>query len=381
MKLSERDARHFFKIVMPLFGWINKNSYYLREITGGDTLVFPQDGILLWRVIRTRPEIIDEYLEDNHIKSTSDAAKTLTQWKEHFVPGPFLVERYTRKGTVFISVKTGQVYLVSGISDDFRDYLKDFELPCLIETSIMPFRDRIISEGLMAAKKAGCEPEIKAALAKRYEEAHKSNSLISKLPAEQLPDVDEHWPAELRRIASSLNMVGIDDTDEDDDTIDKAEAEIINKIKNLNLITTAESLELKMLLEPLFRTEAQWDRVKEILLDKDVITATPIDKTGAATETESLKSVDGILCYRKHLYIFSSFKKCQEFQTRLRTEDKIQHDMYSLSSFKFTDAVDITDEHKMECFLDYPDKEHFMEKFIAYNSKDKKIHASIRVAW
>ena len=59
------------------------------------------------------------------------------------------MERHLKKGTIFISVENEEVYQVSGITSSWEEMFYGAPMPLMLEATFMPFRDVIISDGLV----------------------------------------------------------------------------------------------------------------------------------------------------------------------------------------------------------------------------------------
>ena len=54
-----------------------------------------------------------------------------------------------KKGTIFISMENEKVYQVSGIKSSWEEMFYGAPMPLLVEATFIPFRDVIISDGLV----------------------------------------------------------------------------------------------------------------------------------------------------------------------------------------------------------------------------------------
>ena len=59
------------------------------------------------------------------------------------------MERHLKKGTIFISMEDEQVYQVSGIISSWEEMFYGAPMPLIVEATFIPFRDVIISDGLV----------------------------------------------------------------------------------------------------------------------------------------------------------------------------------------------------------------------------------------
>ena len=58
------------------------------------------------------------------------------------------MERHLAKGSIFLESKSTNVYLVKGLTDPWSVMFADRTPPILLDTTLIPFRDCIISDGL-----------------------------------------------------------------------------------------------------------------------------------------------------------------------------------------------------------------------------------------
>lgn len=99
------------------------------------------------------------YLESITVSSSCDLGKAdnnlsdehrsiVSGWKK-CISGQFMLERHLKKGSVFISADTQEVYMVSGIITSWEEMFFYRPLPILLKATLIPFKDKIISDGLV----------------------------------------------------------------------------------------------------------------------------------------------------------------------------------------------------------------------------------------
>lgn len=91
--------------------------------------------------------IIDDYLNENP-DLPDDHREIIRSWKRR-IQGKFMMERHLKKGTIFISLEDEEVYQVSGIISSWEEMFFGAPMPLMLEATFMPFRDVIISDGLV----------------------------------------------------------------------------------------------------------------------------------------------------------------------------------------------------------------------------------------
>ena len=162
MILPERDGKKFFEIALPLLKWVKKrerkSKTNLKRAWKNKYLDAKEAGVV-WRAIWERPELIERYIKQKGDVLSEETKRALFDWRENFVFGSFIVARYLDEGAVFISVRDGQVYLVSGITSPIEESLTPEALPCQMKTALIPFMGRLIYDGIMNPEPVELAPE------------------------------------------------------------------------------------------------------------------------------------------------------------------------------------------------------------------------------
>ena len=124
-------------------------------------------------------ELLDAFIEVNpHLND--EKIKILTSWKK-VVSSEFIVERYLKNGTIFIDMKTNKVYQVCGIISDFDEMLSFTTLPTIVRANLIPFKDKIITDGLVIPYGIRFGSNFKTIGKNIYMKANKTNTIIKSL--------------------------------------------------------------------------------------------------------------------------------------------------------------------------------------------------------
>ena len=148
MKLNHEDAKLFYQLWLPLLNYVNNNYHILvDEIDFTSGKIDPQDAAEVAHFLWERTGIIDDYLEQTDL--SEEHTEILKSWKR-CVSGKFIIERHLKKGSVFISTDDNSVYMVSGIIDSWEEMLRNAPIPTLLDATLLPFKNVIISDGLVS---------------------------------------------------------------------------------------------------------------------------------------------------------------------------------------------------------------------------------------
>ncbi len=149
MTLSKEDGQLYYRLWLPLLDFVNKQygiNSKLKSIATANTLN-PTDvkevANKLWSDVR----IIDDYLKDR-VELPDEYREIIQSWKRR-IQGMFMMERHLKKGTIFISMENEEVYQVSGIISACEEMFYGAPMPLMVEATFMPFRNVIISDGLV----------------------------------------------------------------------------------------------------------------------------------------------------------------------------------------------------------------------------------------
>lgn len=111
---------------------------------------------------------------------TEDEQTILLSWKTH-VRGKFMLERHLKKGSILISMQDEKVYQVQGITSTWEEMFPGWPLPILIEATLLPFRDAIISDGLVSSYSLRIGSNMAAGFKDLYMKAKQEGRIIRSL--------------------------------------------------------------------------------------------------------------------------------------------------------------------------------------------------------
>lgn len=149
MKLSEDEGKRFYDLWLPLLDYVNEKrniNSRLRDIRHADYLD-PNEAKEVSDALWADVGLIDKYLKK--ITDISDSDRGLIMSWKRCVSGRFILERILKKGAILISTEDEEVYQVSGIVSTWEEMFGYARLPQMIQATLIPFEDVIISDGLI----------------------------------------------------------------------------------------------------------------------------------------------------------------------------------------------------------------------------------------
>lgn len=118
---------------------------------------------------------------ENAKEFNSEELAIIESWK-HFIRGRFFIYKHLKKHSIFLDDSSGQekAYAVSGLFDSIEAMFP--APPVLVETVLIPFKDRIIYDEFLMRYSIYFGSGIRNRLKDCYEEAKHHFGLITQLP-------------------------------------------------------------------------------------------------------------------------------------------------------------------------------------------------------
>jgi len=183
MRLSEEELEQLHKIQPLLFLYTNRlNGLVKGFVTTEDFFELDfQDKILIRDTInRDKKWIFDKFVEKHKDDLTQSDIEIVLSWKEQ-IKGTFIIVKQLKKYAKFISAKEedDRAYGVYALNDSFDEL---FNLPIWIDTVLLPFKDKIIYDGLILAQNIHFGASIRKRFNNSLSIAEAKYGLITSLP-------------------------------------------------------------------------------------------------------------------------------------------------------------------------------------------------------
>ena len=89
----------------------------------------------------------------------------------------YVIERYLKQGTVFISLEDRSVYMVQGLFSSWEEMFKGWKLPIVLDATLIPFGGKIITDGVVTPYSMQFGSEYTAEFKEVYMEAKRNNKI------------------------------------------------------------------------------------------------------------------------------------------------------------------------------------------------------------
>jgi hypothetical protein len=183
MVLSENDARLFYRLMWPLQLFVNKR----LELIPNCPTVKAYQNLKVEQKLKVRDalykniKLVDEFVKENPERFNDEELQIIKSWRK-FIAGEFFVERYLKRYAILI--KGQSVYAVLGLFDPLEFSIGREELPAYIKTVLLPFRGRIIYDGLFQTHQIFFGSGITSDLREIYLTAKQNNGIVESLEAD-----------------------------------------------------------------------------------------------------------------------------------------------------------------------------------------------------
>ncbi len=183
MILSQDDAALFFRLIWGLQFYVSQQLQLLPDIKSREAYrdTSSENKFLVRNALWKSPELIDGYMLENPDSLSSEELGIIGKWKGS-IAGKFYVFRYLKDHTIFMG--GSKIYQVLGLYERFEHVLHGQPLPILIETVLLPFKGKIIYDGLCQRYNVYFGKGIRSGLNEEYMTAKQNGLIITALDPE-----------------------------------------------------------------------------------------------------------------------------------------------------------------------------------------------------
>jgi hypothetical protein len=215
MQLTPEDAALFFKLMPALQTFANRQLQIIKKLDDVEQYqkISNEQRIKLRNVFYKRLELIDSFVQENPFEFTGEELEIVSGWK-NFIAGDFYIERILKKHAIFVG--NNKVFAVLALTEPFRHVLGGMPLPVYIKTVLLPFKGKIIYDGLIEGYNISFGGGVLTSMSNMYQAAKMQGKIIESLdPDWQPPEpkivVQKNWKPlldELIEKASKLRAGG-----------------------------------------------------------------------------------------------------------------------------------------------------------------------------
>lgn len=181
MHLSEQDAALYYELMWALQFHIKQTLNLFPKVQSPEQYAdLPvENKVKVREALYNDPTFIDQFVQENPQQFADEKLAIVASWK-HFIADNFYIERILKKYTIFIS-GSDKVYGVWGLQDDFDAIFHPSQLPLYFRAVLLPFRDKIIYDGLLQGYQVRFGSGISSNLKEIYLSAKQRGEIIETL--------------------------------------------------------------------------------------------------------------------------------------------------------------------------------------------------------
>ncbi len=185
MLLSKDDSELFFKLHRSLMHFVNVRLKVAPETASPAefSALPPRSRADVRNALVAELGLVEEFVDKNPADLADDETGIVLSWRDQ-VAGQFYVFRQLKKHMIFLSSDDPPVaYGVVALTDSFEELLGP-RLPTLVETVLLPFKNRIVYDGVLSSySNVMFGGGIKRSLNDSYRRAKESPGVVTSLPA------------------------------------------------------------------------------------------------------------------------------------------------------------------------------------------------------
>ncbi len=190
MLLTPKDVERFFKLHRTLMFFVNQRLQVIPDSLATPEAfakLSPEPRLKVRDQFLAHSDLIQSFVEENPSHFPDDDLDIVRSW-QHLVSGKFYVFRELKKHTVFLSAykQPPVAYGVLALSQPFEELIGPY-LPVLVETVLMPFKDKIVYDSLLNRFNISFGPGIRRSLNESFKEAKLRHGIVTTLPMSDKP--------------------------------------------------------------------------------------------------------------------------------------------------------------------------------------------------
>lgn len=181
--LSPADAGQFFRLLWALQSYVNGRLGLLPGITSPEQYasVPSEEKLAVRQALWDDPKLLEAFLVSNPADLPPQELQVVRAWQGRLV-GDYYILRYLKRQTIFLS--TGQddrVYGVLGLFDPIEGVMGWRPLPIQVRAVLLPFKGRIVYDGLLESYAITFGSGIRSGLNEVYQRAKQQGAIIESL--------------------------------------------------------------------------------------------------------------------------------------------------------------------------------------------------------
>ncbi len=150
MKLSEHDTALFFRLQSAILAYVNKKLNIIPGCQKPEEILklTIEDKTKVRSALWENEHLILSFIDENPFGIVDEELGIVESWRYH-IKGRFLLVKYLKDYAVFLDQNANIPYGVLALGREFETIFGT-QLPIVVETVLLPFKDQITYDGLIA---------------------------------------------------------------------------------------------------------------------------------------------------------------------------------------------------------------------------------------
>jgi hypothetical protein len=182
MKLSAEDADLFYKLNWALLAFTNKKLKLCPDAETPEAIKqLPLDKkVVIRNALWEEDDLIEPFLKENPFQLSSEEMDVVGSWK-HRVKGRFILINHLKSHSILLHDSEKIAYGVLGLHDELETVVGP-DLPMIVETVLLPFKNRIIFDGLLSPYRVSFGKGFRTGIKDSYQQAKAKYGIVTSLP-------------------------------------------------------------------------------------------------------------------------------------------------------------------------------------------------------
>ncbi|MGL5197328.1 MAG: hypothetical protein ACRC8Y_27385 [Chroococcales cyanobacterium] len=182
MQLADSEIDLFYHLYYSLLIYVNQKIGLFAGVSGSEEMsdLTPLQVTELRHQLYEYPYIFDLFAEENPLKFSPDLLQIISSW-HNFISGRFYIYSYQKNYAVLIADRPpSKAYGVLALDCPFPELVGSV-LPVMVETVLLPFKNKIIYDGTLQPYPFYLGLSIKGSLTETYHHAVEKFGIIASL--------------------------------------------------------------------------------------------------------------------------------------------------------------------------------------------------------
>lgn len=166
--IGQKNSDQFYKLYFALLDYTNqkyqiKKGYKIYKKQNRN----PKDLYeIIEKLWKNQKEIIDEFISKNPYKLNDEELEIIKEFKNG-IRNIYIIARYEEEYTAFMT--PNKTYMIKGVNTNVDEIIPYNELPKAVITTILPFKDHLIYDGIIVSYPIDLGMGFKKIVAKEYQ--------------------------------------------------------------------------------------------------------------------------------------------------------------------------------------------------------------------